>query len=554
MYRMIICLGLLLSFLTPASSNTRGAAVSSRQILTNQHGDFNLYNASHALLIGNIDYQYWDKLPSIRQELKGVGALLKNQGFTVDTHWDLSSNQLSETIKDFLNRYGAGEKNRDNRLVIFFSGHGETLQGFNVKEQKGFIVPIDSPTLYSDKIGFLDKALSMADIVNLSTNVSNKHILFLFDSCFSGSILETGRSSKQLPPIIHESIKNPVRQFITAGNASEKVPATSRFVPAFIRAIKEQAADFNHDNYVTGTELAMYLANEVPKYTNRRNHPQVGTMGNGESSDGDVVFALDNVFLPEKLNNEVRLTIKTSPENARIRILNIIPKYRDGMLLKPHKSYEIEATHPDYQRMLKIVSFKTGGEQVMSMMLERGNSPKPKPKPKSKGEVFTGSAAHFTDNGDGTVNDSNTGLQWMRCALGQTWRNNTCEGKAKKYPWQAALDKAKDYRYAGYSNWRVPTIKELNSLVYCSNGKLRAFNANGWQTVKKEGAYGCGSDSKGSYQRPTLEQQVFPNSGYGFWSSSPGAVSSGNAWAVLFGNGSDSSNIRFNVVNVRLVR
>lgn len=33
--------------------------------------------------------------------------------------------------------------------------------------------------------------------------------------------------------------------------------------------------------------------------------------------------------------------------------------------------------------------------------------------------------AAFTDNGDGTVTDSVTGLMWDKCSRGQTWGNGT---------------------------------------------------------------------------------------------------------------------------------
>ncbi len=36
----------------------------------------------------------------------------------------------------------------------------------------------------------------------------------------------------------------------------------------------------------------------------------------------------------------------------------------------------------------------------------------------------------YRDNGDGTVTDVETGLQWMRCSLGQKWKGSTCVGEA----------------------------------------------------------------------------------------------------------------------------
>jgi len=63
----------------------------------------------------------------------------------------------------------------------------------------------------------------------------------------------------------------------------------------------------------------------------------------------------------------------------------------------------------------------------------------------------------FEDNSDGTVTDKATGLMWMKVDSGKL--------KAGKMNWQQALEWAKNLEYAGYSNWRLPNAKELQSIV-----------------------------------------------------------------------------------------
>lgn len=58
----------------------------------------------------------------------------------------------------------------------------------------------------------------------------------------------------------------------------------------------------------------------------------------------------------------------------------------------------------------------------------------------------------FTDNGDGTVTDNNTGLMWQ-------------QDPGDKVTFAAALDAAPGFSLAGYNDWRVPSIKELYSLI-----------------------------------------------------------------------------------------
>lgn len=79
----------------------------------------------------------------------------------------------------------------------------------------------------------------------------------------------------------------------------------------------------------------------------------------------------------------------------------------------------------------------------------------------------------FIDNNNGTVTHRTTGLTWQRCAMGQTWTDSTCSGVAKGYSYKQAL--ALKDGFAGYSDWRVPTIEELRTIVERGN-KAPAIN------------------------------------------------------------------------------
>ena len=124
------------------------------------------------------------------------------------------------------------------------------------------------------------------------------------------------------------------------------------------------------------------------------------------------------------------------------------------------------------------------------------------------------SANRYRDNKDGTVTDTKTGLQWMRCASGQKWTGQTCIGTANEYKWQAALDMANFINntqngYAGYKDWRIPNKLDLRTLVYCSSNS------------DEKGQQEC----QGLYEIPTIYQSVFPNTpGDFFWSSSSSDV------------------------------
>jgi len=73
--------------------------------------------------------------------------------------------------------------------------------------------------------------------------------------------------------------------------------------------------------------------------------------------------------------------------------------------------------------------------------------------------------ADFTINGDGTVTHLTTGLMWMRCRLRTTWDGTTCNGFAADYLWEDLLPDIDSFEFAGHTDWRLPNIKELLTLV-----------------------------------------------------------------------------------------
>jgi hypothetical protein len=137
--------------------------------------------------------------------------------------------------------------------------------------------------------------------------------------------------------------------------------------------------------------------------------------------------------------------------------------------------------------------------------------------------------SRYTVHNDGTVTDNDTGLMWMQCSEGQSWESNggagNCTGTATTHTWDAALALANGKAFAGYSDWRLPDIKQLASLV-------------------AEDRYS-----------PAINSTIFPATpSSSFWSGSPNANFSGYSWFVYFYRGNDSSSGRYYAYHVRLVR
>ncbi len=72
----------------------------------------------------------------------------------------------------------------------------------------------------------------------------------------------------------------------------------------------------------------------------------------------------------------------------------------------------------------------------------------------------------FTLSADGQeVVDSKTGLVWRRCVEGMSWKARTCTGKAFFSNQAEAAARAKNTATAEGAPWRLPTMKELSSIV-----------------------------------------------------------------------------------------
>lgn len=87
-----------------------------------------------ALIIGNSDYQFTDKLKNPVNDATDVAAALKNLGFEVISGTDLTLPQMRRLVREF----GIKLQQQKSIGLFYYAGHGVQVSGGN------YLIPVDA--------------------------------------------------------------------------------------------------------------------------------------------------------------------------------------------------------------------------------------------------------------------------------------------------------------------------------------------------------------------------------------------------------------------------
>lgn len=276
-----------------------------------------IYSVSAALVVGEYTYGAgWPALPGVKSDTAAVADALRSDGFTVQRLDNPTRQQLSAAVDSFLARYASDSR---ARVLIYFAGHGHTITKDGLKT--GYIVLKDATDPSKDINGFLNGSLRMDYFADKAKSVKARHTLFVFDSCFSGSIFSAMRS---IPDFMKRMLDEKAREFITSGTEDQQVPDVSIFRQRFIDGINGRA-DGNGDGLVTGSELGIFLQQQVDSYSSGTQTPVFGKM---KDTDGEFVF-----FVKDKKQQkqaQMPMAAKPTPQKTggteKDRLLAVIMK------------------------------------------------------------------------------------------------------------------------------------------------------------------------------------------------------------------------------------
>ncbi len=244
------------------------------------------YSDSWAIVIGIDDYARWPRLQYAVRDARAVReTLIQKFGFAADHIVPLENGEATRTgiLAAFHNKLANAGMKKNDRLFVFFAGHGATRQ-LSSGRDLGYIVPVDS-----DPSQIATDAIPMTELQNIAESVTAKHALFIMDACYSGLGLTRGAGNSNY---LRDNAKRIGRQMLTAGGADQLVAdggpnGHSVFTWALLQGLGGKG-DLNGDGLITATELAAYVAPAVAATS--RQTPAFGSLPGSEG--GDFIFEL----------------------------------------------------------------------------------------------------------------------------------------------------------------------------------------------------------------------------------------------------------------------
>ena len=174
------------------------------------------YNDSWALIIGINDYQNVPPLSYAKNDASSVKKILTEKfdfpkkNIDVLYDGDATKDKIIKSYYKYINDF----TDPDDRILVFFAGHGYTQVGR--RGNIGYLIPVDGTP------DSLESLIAWDEFTRNSELINAKHMLFIMDACYSGLAI-----TRTVPPgsmrFLKDMLQRFTRQVLTAGKADETV-------------------------------------------------------------------------------------------------------------------------------------------------------------------------------------------------------------------------------------------------------------------------------------------------------------------------------------------
>jgi hypothetical protein len=313
------------------------------------------YNNSWALIIGINNYQKASPLSYAKHDAEAVSEIIQSKfNFPKENVTLLLDDAATkDAVIDSFLKYAKDEIDQNDRIFVFFAGHGYTQSG--KRGEVGYLVPVDgTPDNLSTLIRW-DELTRNADLIPA------KHILFIMDACYGGLAFTRSPGAGSMR-FLKNMLQRYTRQVITAGKADEVVadsggpiPEHSVFTGHLLQGLEGNAA--TKDGIICANGVMAYVYEKVSKDHFSRQTPHFGFI----DGDGDFIFTapmLDSLLSSAEEDKDILIevpitesfeTSNDSQRNLIDRVKEFIPdsKYRiklDDLVTKELRRILVETS------------------------------------------------------------------------------------------------------------------------------------------------------------------------------------------------------------------
>jgi formylglycine-generating enzyme required for sulfatase activity len=264
-----------------------------------------------AVVIGIDAYQHAAPLQYAVNSARAIERALPGLGVRADHLVVVIDRQATRaTIEKILAEDLRRKVARDDRLLVFFAGHGLTEQ-VRPGQDEGYLLPVDGdPTRLSST------GISMMRIRQISERLAARHILYIMDASFSGYPVFNRSISDQL---LDDYLRKRAIQIVTAGRQHEVPQARGGiglFTDILVHGLQSDA--YAGKNWLALEELGAWVRRRVVAESNQKQTPGYGTL----VGEGQFIFQKPTVAL---LSPPPSAPVSASPPRGSLRVATKVP-------------------------------------------------------------------------------------------------------------------------------------------------------------------------------------------------------------------------------------